>query len=153
MPVRPLDWNGLVALAQQVRPEDRVITVAGLPARVKRSLATDAGFYVHSLAEDHADEKWSLKTREHMLLLRQLVDAGQVGVDEGDGNEALARAWGRLLAEDSGCYVAGCRAPKEYIAIEGPVWTSTGGMLKACYAHRESAVQVLALNDRTSAEQ
>lgn len=81
---RVLSWVDLAEIAVKYagEPDRRAISLAGVPARVKKSLATDAGFYVHSLDQQYADTKWALKLREHMLLLRQLVDAGQVTIEE-----------------------------------------------------------------------
>lgn len=148
MSTRVLTWNDLATLADRRRdPAERVIAVAGLPARVKPSFATDAGFYVHSLAEDYADEKWALKLREHMLLLRQLVDAGLVTIDD-DVDPWRTAEWGGLLQDTSrGCFIAGCTAGPGDIDIRGPVFDDRRRMHKACTPHWEGVMGVLGAQD------
>lgn len=90
MGTRALDWDDLLDLAQRPNAADRRITVASLPALVKRSRGTDSGFaVVADAAEYAADEHWALRTEREVILLRHLLAAGQVTADDGqpDGYE------------------------------------------------------------------
>lgn len=83
---RALDWNGLVDMVK-LPPPERLVEIAGVPARVVKHLSTDVGFYVRTVDEDAGDAYWSLRTREEMRLLRQLVEAGAVTVEDPDADE------------------------------------------------------------------
>lgn len=140
MSTRTLDWYDLVLVAQRRNSIDRVITVGGIPAHVKSHLSVDAGFYVHSL-EDAGDEKWSLRTREEMRLLRLLAEQGLVTIDDNVDRWRL-REWETLLADATrGCYVAGCTSTD--IDERGPVFDDRKRMHKACPGHWEGVYAVL----------
>lgn len=140
---RVLSWNDLVKVAQRRNPADRVIALAGVPARVVPHLATDAGFYVRTMDEDRGDAYWSLRTREEIRLLRQLVDAGQVTADD-DEDVWRSAEWDALLRDTSrGCFVAGCTAGPDNIDIRGPVFDDRHRMHKACSPHWEGVMGVL----------
>jgi hypothetical protein len=139
MSTRVLDWNGLVLLAS-LPPAQRVISVAGVPARVKKTLATDSGIFVHSLAEEFADEKWAIKQREHMLFLRQLVDAGQVTVDD-DEDPWRMTEWQHRLGAGETCFVASCGSGD--VDERGPIFDRDGRMHLACPAHWDAVMGVL----------
>lgn len=143
MPTRVLTWIDLVKVAERKNPADRVIAVAGLPARVVPHLSTDVGFYVRTLHDEYQDERWSLRSIEHMLLLRQLVDAGQVTIDD-DEDVWRTAEWDALLRDTGrGCFVGGCMASPNDIDIRGPVFDDRQRMHKACTPHWEGLMGVL----------
>lgn len=142
MPPRVLDWYGLCRVADRRNPPDRIISLAGLPARVVPSRGTDCGFYVRTESDrsGELDGYWRLFTRPELLLLQDLVAAGQVTIDDdedpyGDG------AWERQLADDTrGCFIAGCHLP---VDPASPVFDDRGGMHKVCEPHRAAITTVL----------
>lgn len=149
MTLRVLQWNDLCILGdRRTPPEQRVITLAGLPARLVPSRGTDCGFYIRSegpLAQ-YGDHKWQLRTESDLRLLRELVDAGQAIADD-DSDEHRAAEWGRLLADTSrGCFVSGCI--RTDIDPRGPVIDDDNRMHKACAVHWEGIYGVLGEDDR-----
>lgn len=82
---RPVDWLDLCEIALRKNADDRRVEVAGLPAAVKKSRGTDAGFVVQAASEVYAgDDYWELRTERELILLRHLVTAGQVTVEAPD---------------------------------------------------------------------
>ncbi len=79
---RVLDWDGLLDVAQKKNAAERMLTVAGLPAAVKETRA-GVGFYVYAVGEYAAADHWALRTEREVILLRHLVEAGQVTWDDG----------------------------------------------------------------------
>jgi hypothetical protein len=127
MGTRVLDWNGLLALARpRLTSAQRVITMGGVPARVKPHRGYDVGFYVHKLDTD-APDQWSLRKDEGMAVLRALVEAGQVTVDDPD--------------EPARCFMAGCRDDR--IDGRGPIRMVDGRELPACTPHWDALFDVL----------
>lgn len=153
MTLRVLQWNDLCILGdRRTPPEQRVITLAGVPARLKPSRANDIGFHVISNADDahRLDRRWELKSDLDMVLLRKLVDAGQVTTDD-DQDEWRLAEWHRLLADETrGCFVSGCIATD--IDERGPVIDDDGRMHKACARHWEGIYSVLGEDDRAEDE-
>lgn len=80
MTARVLDWLELCEVAGRRNPPERVIQVATVPAQVKKSRMTDCGFEVRS--PDDAELPWMLRTERELVLLRALVDAGQVTIED-----------------------------------------------------------------------
>lgn len=82
MATRALDWLGLLRLAGK-RGAPHPITVAGLPAHVVPSRGTDVGFEVRQrVTDDYANDAfWKLRTERELILLRALVEHGQVTVE------------------------------------------------------------------------
>jgi hypothetical protein len=143
MPTRVLDWNGLVRVAQRRDPVDRIVAIGGIPARVVPHLATDAGFYVRTLDEERQDTYWSLRKAGDLVLLRALVDAGLVTVDD-DEDVWRTAEWDALLRDTSrGCFIAGCTAGPDDIDIRGPVFDDRHRMHKACTPHWEGLMGTL----------
>ena len=149
MSTRTLDWNDLVRVAQRRSPTDRLISVGGIPARVRPHLSTDAGFYVHSLEDQAGDERWALRTREEMRLLRLLAIQGLVTIQD-DVDPWRLVEWETLLADQTrGCFVDGCTNAD--IDERGPVFDDQKRMHKACSPHWEGVYGVLgAEQDRKS---
>lgn len=145
MPTRVLDWNGLCRVAGRPNPPDRLVRLAGLPARVVPSRGTDCGFYVRteSDASGRADGYWALRTTQELLLLQELVAAGQVTVDDEEDPFRLAE-WGALVGDlTRGCFVAGCAATAQDIDQRGPVFDDQHRMHKACPRHWEGIMAVV----------
>lgn len=141
MPTRVLSWNDLLRVAERRNPTDRVIAIAGIPARVVPHLAVEAGFYVRTLDEDRQDAYWSLRKADQMVLLRALVEAGAVTIDDDEDPWRLVE-WGQLLADTSrGCFVGGCG--DRHIDARGPVIDDRKRMHKACIPHWEGVHAVL----------
>lgn len=138
MPTRVLDWNDLCVLAKKGTPPDRqVISLGGLPARIKSHLGTDVGFYVYKLDETAGiDEKWTLRKGEGITLLREYVAAGLVTTEDPDA--------------PAQCFITGCPSPD--VDPRGAVHTTDGRTYDACPAHWEAIFAVLGVLDREHAE-
>lgn len=131
------------------QPAARRITLAGLPATVVPSRANDVGLIVRTEAEDHLDAEWQLRKESDLVLLRQLVAAGQVTIDDDEDPFRLGE-WNGLLADTSrGCFLVGCK--RTDMDERGPVHDDKGRIHKACTGHWE-AIHGLIGADR-SAEQ
>src|SRR5438874_162516 len=130
MGTRVLDWNGLIDVAERRNTAGRLITVAGVPARVRPHLAVDAGFYVSTADED--GPYWALRSREEMQLLRFLVEAGQVVVDD-DEDPWRMTEWQTRLEAGEHCFVGGCSSPD--VDQRGPIVDTNGRMHLACPDH------------------
>ena len=138
MGTRVLDWAGLVRVAQRRDTAGRLITIAGIPARVRPHLAVDAGFYVCTPDED--GPYWALRSREEMQLLRFLVEAGEVATDDEEDPWRLSE-WRHRLDNGERCFVAGCGSPD--VDQRGPIVDTDGRMHLACPAHWEAITAVL----------
>lgn len=137
MPTRVLDWNGLVRVAERRSAADRLVTVAGLSARVIPSRGTDVGFYVRTADEDLGpSEAWTLRAADELALLRQLVDRRLVTVDD-DEDVWRIEEWQRLtrFIADPRCFVYGCENTE--IDQRGPVFDRDKRMHLACTPHWE----------------
>lgn len=143
MGIRVLDWEGLRRVAQRPSAADKRITLAGLPAEVTRSRGTDIGFYVRTPADDYAaDEHWALRTERELILLRQLVGAGQVTVDDDEDEDPWRlKEWQARLDAYERCFIASCANGD--IDPRGPVYDREGRMHLACSAHWEGIHGVL----------
>lgn len=128
---RVLDWNGLVRVAERRNPPDRLIWLHELPARVVPHLAVNAGFYVRTSYEGAGDDYWSLRTAAEIVLLRQLVEAGAVTIDDPD-----------LPAS---CFVTGCTAALAENAHT--VHTNDGRVHQACFGHWSGIFMLLGRQD------
>lgn len=116
---RVIDWHDLVRIAERRNPPDRLIDIAGVPARVVPHLSTDAGFYVRTVEEDDSGAYWSLRKAPDLVLLRALVDAGAV------------TAYDRAAAPR--CFVTGCDATE--VSPHGRVHTIDGRLYQPCPGH------------------
>lgn len=134
MATRALDWNGLLTLVNDNRSFQA--TLAGVPVRVKRHRGTDIGFYVYNAAdadgEDPIERRWSLRAGQEVVLLRALVEAGQLTIDDPDA--------------PAQCGFAGCADTR--IDGRGPVRTVAGEAFDACTEHWEAAHIVIGRQDR-----
>lgn len=135
MPTRVLDWNGLLGAARP--PAGSVISVAGIPARVKRRLTNDVGVIVYGLDEEAGpDESWSLRKGQDLILLRALVDAGAVTIDDPDAPFE--------------CFITGC--PSVEVSPRGHVHTIDGRLHVPCDAHWTAIMTVIGALDVERAE-
>lgn len=149
MTTRVLDWNGLVRIAERRNPAARIITMAGLPARVVPHRAVDAGFYVRTIDENAAEDYWSLRSRDQMLLLSQLVAAGQVTVDDDEDPWRLEEWHSRLRpSAEPRCFVASCTNTD--VDERGPIYDTAGRMHLACPPHWEGVMGELGRQHATA---
>lgn len=131
MGTRTLVWEDLRVMGQSTSTP--VIAVAGVPARVKRTRANDIGFYVRDADEDvPTNLAWMLKTATEVELLRKLVDAGQVTIDD--------------PTVPTACFVAGCTS--EDVDGRGPIRTTDGREMPACTPHWTAVFEILGEQDR-----
>jgi len=138
MGTKILDWNGLVTVAEQTNPQDRRISFAGLPAVVQPHRGTDIGFYVKTAAvgSDRLDGYWSLKKEAELVLLREMVTAGKVTVEDPTVPDR--------------CAIAGC--PSTDVDLRGPVHLTDGSEQLVCAAHWTALFAVVGELDRVAEE-
>lgn len=136
MGTRILDWNSLVRIAERRNPAERFITLAGLPAQVTPHRGTDVGFYVKTAAagSDRLDSYWSLKREQELILLRDLVEAGQAACEDPEVPDR--------------CAITGC--PSLDVDLRGPVHTTAGELL-VCRDHWTALFDVIGRADRADA--
>lgn len=155
MPTRVLGWTELVKVAERKNPAARIISLAGVPARVVPHLSTDAGFYVRTIDEDNGDSYWSLRTREEIRLLRELCGRRAVTIDDDIDPWRLDEWHDRLRFEaNPRCFVGGCTSTK--VDRRGPVIASDplqpDRMMLACTPHWDAVHAVLGEQARVAAE-
>ena len=132
MGTRPVDWLDLCDIALRKDAADRQITVAGLPAAVKRSRGTDVGFVVQASGGDYAgDDYWELRTQRELILLRHLVTTGQVRVDDGEPEDddietvEVANFDGTVLRAFRHCGICGAGADTPHDADRHAAWRAS----------------------------